>query len=227
MSKLFPLGDIAADTAYGQMNGNNYYMFEPNSGCESKTVYTNLTTLFETQFRLIRKKADPYLTITYMYEDIYSKEFNQIDYFINEVNTSPTSFYVVDWSKGTTLDTVSSGWVCTVADDKFSHTRLYSKYDGQRAYRALVWNGVNWKLGYIEDISNNTNINLSVSEGTLTYSDANTSSMVYPVYEVYLQDNPTEGFETTGYIPYLDVDRDGCGGPIYSGEINFISKYKV
>lgn len=222
MSKLYPIGEITAANATGTIDGISYSLFEPNYKVESHRKYTSLISTFESQFKQVRKKAEPYISLKYEYENIYSREFRQIEHFIDSVEGSLTSFLVVDWSKGITPTNVSSGWVVSI-----DSTALFSTQLSAGANKAMLWTGVRWKLGTVSSVAANTSITLSTSEGTLTYTDASSNANLYPVYEVYYMEDPTGGFRMTQFIPIENVSLTEEGGTMYSGSATFIGKYKI
>jgi len=86
----------------GSIGDLTYTLFEPNSGCESDVIFFNISERFDNQTIHTRKKAEPYLSIRYEYDNIYAREYRQIEHFVDDVGGDLTSFLVVDWSNGET-----------------------------------------------------------------------------------------------------------------------------
>ena len=225
--KIFPIGTVSNGSSSGTIDGISYSMFEPNVTCHSNKVHTILVTQFENQSLLTRKKALPFLTITYEYADIFNREYRQIEHFVDDVEDALSSFFVVDFSKGLTPSsiTLSSGdWVVAI-----DNTRLYSSTANQKANRAFIWDGINWKEGQIASVSTNTSITVDIDAnnyGALSLADAQTNGMVYPLYEVYLTQNALQNFKSTKFI-HADINNSEDGGYMKTGKITFVTKYKV
>lgn len=224
--KIFPIGDAAADSNQGTVNGISYSLFEPNESCRSNPVFAILQTKFQDQTMTTRKRAAPVLAVTYNYNNIFTREYRQIEHFVQSIDESLTSFYAVDWSKGITPSAVASTanrWVFTVDDTHFySATPLY------KANRALVWNGVSWKEGPVEIVTLNTSISVDIftnNFGAMPLGDA-VSGMVYPMYEVFVAQNILGNFNPGAYWEE-DITTGKPGGYMYTGNANFISRYKV
>lgn len=225
MSKLFPMGDITAASSLGTIGGIGYKQFEPNLKVGSSPKYTTLISTFESQFKQTRKKAEPYLTLKYEYDNIFSREYRQIESFIESVGGSLTSFYAIDWSKGLTPTSVTASGGAVVS---IPSTRLYSAQLGRGANNAFLWTGTFWRLGTVTAVAANTSVTLSVSEGTLTATYASDNANIYPVYEVYLaQGDAGGGLTTSKYVPVEDINLTNEGGSMYSGTLSFVGKYKI
>lgn len=222
MSKLYPIGEVVASSLSGTIDGISYTQFEPNYKADSHRKYTTLVSQFESQFKQVRKKAEPYLTIKYEYENIFSREYRQIEHFVNNVGGGLSSFLAVDWSKGITPTNVSSGWVVSVPD-----TTLYSAHVSAGANQAILWTGVAWIMGTVTSVTANTSITLSPVEGKLNYTQATAKANLYPVYDVYLIEDPAGGFRMSQFIPIEDINLTNEGGTMYSGSVSFVGKYKI
>jgi len=228
MAYLFPIGTIAGASNAGSINSKNYYIFEPNSevGCFSNPVYNVLTTRFQDQTLSTRKKSEPYLILTYSYENLFAREFDQLQAFIDEVDDALTSFFVIDFSKGMTpSNVVDNGSTWTVSIDI---TRPYSTVTNYRANYAILWNAVRrgYRMGAISTVTANTSILIAETYGALTAAQAASGTMVYPVYTCYCTPNALSNFKSTNYA--IDTNTfAGGGGTMYSGSITFTSKYKV
>ena len=226
MAYLFPIGTIAAASNSGTLESVSYSMFEPNANVVSAPIYNILVSRFEDQTPLTRKKKDPYLTITYTYKNIFAREFRQIKHFIDVMDDALTSFYVADFSEGQTPTSVTGAADWTVAID---NTRLYSTVVNNKANRALLWNGVGWKEGQVVTVTANTSIVVDADTnnyGALAVAEANTNSVVYPVYTAYLVPESLSNFKPSIFVPRT-MSTSGDGGFLYSGDLTFISKYKV
>ena len=225
---IFPIGAAQAANSQGSMNSvTTWPFFEPNLRCSSNKIYTVLTSRFENQTLQSRKKAEPYLMINYEYENIFAREFHQIETFIDLVEEGLNSFYVVDFSRGQTPTGVtdSSGdWVVAI-----DFTNYYSTTANQKATRAFLTDGINWKEGPVDSMSANTSITVDVdgsNYGSLLLATANTSAVVFPLYEVYLVPNSMSDFKAGTFVGgKMTLTKDG--GFIRSGSISFTTKYKV
>jgi hypothetical protein len=222
---LFPIGEMANAKDYGTMDSCNYYMFEPNSNTLSRPSYDILVTLFQNQSRMTRKKAEPHLSITYDYENIFDREYRQIEHFVDYVDDALTSFYTVDWSRH---EKVLSGTILVGADWKvyMSKTRPYSITENKNANYMFVWNGTSWKLGQVIEVSNNSYVKITPLYGNLTLTSAVTFSLAYPVYCVYFTPPALAEFESTVLINAASGDYED-GGWMRSGSLTFVSKYSA
>ena len=223
---LFPIGTIAASTSQGTIDGVSYSMFEPNVRCSSQEIHTILNTLFEQQIMLSRKKAEPMLTLSYEYNNIYDREWRQLEHFIYYHNESLTPFYLIDFSKGQTPSGISASGDWTVS---IANTRLYSATTNYKANRAILWNGSKWKEGQITTVTANTSVVVDVDTneyGSLVIAEAQANAIIYPLYEVYLSPGGANQFKTTEYWDE-SVTISNDGGWMRSGTISFIGKYKV
>lgn len=226
MTVLFPIGTLSNGSGTGSLNSVSYSPFEPNGGCKSTPVYNNYTTKFQQQTLLTRKQGLPFLQISYEYNNIFSSEYNQIEHFISSVEDNLTSFFVVDYSKGIDPATITNSY-----DFLTNNTRLYSEVANQKANNLLFSNGYKWKFATITNISANTSVTVNVTAtnnaasflGDLTSTQVTAAGVfVYPVYECYTTGNSLDNFKKGEYI--IDsVER----GFMYSGELNFVSKYKI
>ena len=225
--KIFPIGTAVAATNLATIDSKKYAFFEPNKSVSSNKMHTTLVTRFENQSMLTRKKAEPFLMITYEYEDIFDREYRQVEHFLDDVDDALTSFRVVDLSKGkkpSAITDSSGDWVVSI-----SNTRMYSATANLRADSAFVWNGRAWKEGSVSAITANTSITLDVDAsnfGNLSLANAQTGGIVYPTYVCYANPNQLSNFKSTKYWND-DVDFSSDGGWMRSGTVSFVSKYKV
>ena len=225
MTLLFPIGTMVANSGNGTINNVSYPMFEPNDGCKSTMVFYNNTTVFQQQTLLTRKKALPTIQIIYEYNNIFSSEYNQVEDFIYSTQDNLVSFYVVDFSQGANPATVSSDFNLTI-----SNTRLFSKVSNQKAHYIFFSNGSNWKFAEVTHIDANTSITTDVSATNQTskYGDLNSTQvqqsdvLVYPVYECYTTGGSLDNFKSSEYI-----NDSTYRGFVYTGNITFMSKYKI
>lgn len=219
---LFPIGTISGGSNSGTVDGVSYSLFEPNNGATSQIVYTNLYTRYSDQTLLTRQKALPILTLKYDYSDILSREFNQIEHFVNNKTGGLTSFYTVDWSQIIVPTSIDGSYDITL-----SNTRLFSSTSYYKSNWVFFWNGADWKLGSVSSVTTNTSIttNVTADYGELSAADVQKSGVViYPVYQVYFADNPIQDFNKSKFFNHED-DQDY--GYMFSGSITFMSKYKV
>ncbi len=224
--KIFPIGNVVAASNLGALNGVPLAMFEPNKLCESHAVHTILQTRFGDQTQVTRKKAQPFMQISYNYENIFTREFRQVERAVMDVDESLTPLYVVDFSRGLSPSTVATGgaqWTVSIDD-----TYFYSATAGFRANRAFLWDGRSWKEGNVTGVTLNTNITVNIQGnlfGGMPLGDA-TNGMVYPMYESYIAAQALQGFKPGDYW-WEDIKTGESGGYMYTGNINFVSKYKV
>lgn len=226
---IFPIGTISAASSSGSIDSVSYDMFEPNAGAYSKKQYSVLVTQYQNQTFMTRKKAEPILMLTYKYSNIFSKEYRQIEHFVDSIaEEALNSFYVIDWSRGQTPSAIADSggdWVIDI-----DNTQLYSTVTYMKAWRALIWDGADWKEGPVTAITANTDITVDVDTsnyGNLTLANAQSRGWVYPMYLCYLIQDPLSNFDSSSFVRNEDIDLDDVGGFIYSGEINFFSRYKV
>jgi hypothetical protein len=227
--RLFPIGTISSGADEGTIEGISYTLFEPNNGCRSNKVHNTYLTTFQEQTRLTRKKAAPYMSMSYAYSNIFDREYKQLEHFADDVEDALTSFHIVDFSRGRTPSYIaSSAGVWTVGMD---NTREFSATTNYKSNYGILWDGNgNWKMGTVSGLLLNASVQLDISTnnyGALAASSAGSNGIIYPVYEVYLSQNALSNFRTTGYVGDTAVNLTKDGGPIRQGTIGFISKYKV
>jgi len=221
--ELFPIGTVDA-TSTGTIDSVVYSFFEPNMGCTSNPVYTTLVTRFKNQTMLSRKKAEPSLTLNYQYQGIFTREYRQIEHFVDSKDDALTSFYAIDFSRPQTpsaIATDSGDWKCSI-----TNTRYYSTIDNQKAYWVFVWDGNNFKLGNVTALVTNTSVTLDLDYGDISLANAQASGKIYPVYQVYFADNALSSFKTEDYIDE-NINLTEDGGFTYTGNVSFVSKYKI
>lgn len=223
---IFPVGTVAASVDTGTIDSVSYSMFEPNLRCKSSPIFSVLTTKFDQQTMLTRKKAEPYQVIQYEYENIYDSEYRQIEHFVySSAEGGNAPFHVVDFSAGIkpTSVTASLGdWIVAI-----NNTRLYSTAVNKKSCRAFLWTGSSFKEGDVNNLVANTSITVDIDTlnyGSLTATDANSYAWLYPIYECYLAESPLSSFNTTFFIDDSDVNARGW---MRSGTVSFMSKYKV
>jgi len=225
--KIFPIGLISATSDTGILDSIVYDFFEPNNGCSDNYQFDILTSMFQNRIMLTRKKSEKTLVIEYRFENILDREFRQIEHFIESVDESLTPFWIIDFSKGQTPDSIanSSGdWLVSI-----KNTRLFSIIANQKAHRVFIKWGKSWKEGTVVTISTNSSIVVDVDTnnyGNLSLANANLHAMIYPMYEVYVMQNSLANLKTTVYIPE-SININQSGGWMRSGSLSFVSKYKV
>ena len=224
---IFPMGLVAATSDSGTLDGISYNFFEPNAGCSDNYQFDILTSVFQNKIMLTRKKSEKTLIIEYRFDNIFDREYRQIEHFISAMDESLTSFWVVDFSKGQSPDSIAasgSDWLVTI-----DNTRLFSIIANQKANRAFIKWGTTWKEGQVITITTNTSMVVDVDTnnyGNLSLANANLHAMVYPMYEVYAMQGTLANLKTTIYVPEK-INIDKSGGWMRSGSISFVSKYKV
>ena len=227
MATLFPIGTMAASTSLGSIDSISYSMLEPNNGCKSDPNYSNLVHEFKSKALFTRKITLPFISISYTYENIWTKEYNQIRHFVDSMDDDLTSFYTVDWSKGQNPTSFGSWGATTVI--AIDDTKLYSATTGYKSNNVLIWDGANWKLGVVASVITNTSITVNITGtnfGGLTQANATARGYIYPIYTCYLSANSISGFTKGEYVSQ-PVGLTGVGGYLYSGSIAFRGKYKI
>ena len=222
---VFPVGTINSSDSTGTLNSITYTMWEPNNGCSSNRIYHNIVSKFESGILTTRQKAEPLIAIHYNYENIFHKEFKQIEHFVRHRKAELNSFYTVDWSSGHTPDSVASlvsGRWKVVIDS----TLDYSATGNMKANFGMLWDGNKFRIGQIYSVNTATSIDLSLQYGNLTLTSAQNEANLYPLYEVYFTQDPIQGFQPTQYIGG-DLSNTDFAGYMRSGTVSFISKYKV
>ncbi len=221
---LFPCGTINSSDSTGTLNHVTYTIFEPNENSSSKKIYYNLISSYETQILTTRQKAEPSLSITYTYKNIFNKEFQQIKHFVNHRSAELSSFYTINWETGftpTTVASVAGNW--QIVGDS---TLDYSATSNMKSNYMILWDGNKFRVGNVTAINSATRLTINPTYGNLGLSDAQSDANSYPVYEVRFSENPLNNFETTEYIGGTLSNSD-FAGYMHSGTVSFISKYKV
>lgn len=227
---LYPIGALSGGSGTGAIDSVNYSFFEPNRRVHSSPTHTTLVTRFQSQTLLARKKADPFLTITYEYAYIFNSEYMQIEHFIHSQDDATNPFMVVDLSKGevpTAINTAST-WIASIPN-----TRLYSATTNMKANYVFFWNAgiAAWKLGTVTAVTANTSVTCDVDTnnfGAMTDAQGavvtgNNKVFIYPVYECYFNPNSLDSFKVVHHWPNTESER----GFMRSGSVSFVSKYKV
>ena len=230
MAYLFPIGTISGASSSGVIDGISYSLFEPNNGCISVPNYSNLVHEFENKTLFTRQKALSYLSILYSYEDIWTKEYNQLRSFVNLVKDSLTSFMAVDWSKGQDPSAISGADWSTSNVVSIDDTSLYSSITHYKSNNMLIWDGGDaWKLGTVISVSANTSVTINVTGnnyGSLSFSTATSLGYVYPVYTCYMTQGALSNFSKGEYVKQ-PIGLNEIGGFMYSGTISLRGKYKI
>jgi len=174
---------------------------------------------------LTRKKAAPYLILSYEYDNILNREYNQIEHFVYSMEDALTSFHAVDFSKGqeiTVSASLTNKWRVSL-----DNTRVYSHVTNEKSNKIFMWSGAKWKMGDITHVTTNATIALDMTyhRGSLRYSELS-GALAYPVYEVRFSQNALSGFKSTIYVEE-DMSVTSDGGYMRSGVVSFITKYKV
>lgn len=225
---LFPLGLLSAATSEGTINSVSFSLFEPNAGCRSYDQMTNLSSLFENQVLYTRQKALPYLIIEYSYDNIYDREFQQIDNFLYSISSGKLNpFFLIDFSRGQKPNSISNSsgdWTCTL-----NNTRFYSTTTNYKSNYGLLWDGYNFKIGDVISLTSNVSITIdtaTLNYGSLSLTKAQSSAILYPVYEVYSGVDNLSEFKNGDFFDdkYKSPEDSGY---LRSGSLTFISKYKI
>jgi hypothetical protein len=223
MAVLFPIGTLQNNSNLGVIASNyTYSMFEPNSLCDSKVIRSTIMGNFQNQTMFVRKVALPYLGITYTYENIFAREFAQIDHFISDSTTADggaTSFYVIDFSNGDLPTSVTSGFHFHIPN-----TVKYSSISNQKSNNVFYWDGFDFKVGVVTTttattVTTNTTANPYGAMTGTTFAAG--TVWVYPIYQCFLSGSPD--FKSTQFWPSDDTNK----GFLTSGSISFLSKYRV
>ena len=224
--KIYPIGTVAAASNQGTVDSLSYSMFEPNESCQSWPVHNILQTKYQDQSLVSRKKSSPYQQVVYNYDNIFTREFRQIERISMDIDESLNPIFVPDFSRGISPSNVATGaakWTISVDD-----TYFYSATPGYKSNRALVWNGRAWKEGAVTAVTLNTSIVVDIQSnryGALTLADA-PQGMVYPLYECYMAAGSLQSFKPGAYWQE-DITTGEPGGYLFSGNINFTTRYKV
>ena len=226
--RLFPIGTIANGSDSGTTSGVTYTFFEPNSGCKSGKVHNILVSRFQNQTAMTRKVTDPFIQIKYDYEDIYNREFKAIENFVDSVDEALTSFLVVDFDNGKSPSSVSS--VLDTWEVVIDSTDRYSSVTNYKSNKMFLWDGVSsWRIGTVSDVDTNATVTMDLTGslfGALTLANASAKAYVYPVYTAYLGQGALSSFKNTEFLKE-NVTLGSDGGWMKSGNVEFISKYKV
>jgi len=226
--ELFPIGTVGATSA-GTIDAVSYNMFEPNMGCTSQPVYSTLSTKFKNMSLLTRKQAEPFLVMNYGYDNIFTREFRQLQHFVDNTDDALTSFYAVDWSRGQKPSAISGGAWATNNAFTVGNSRFYSATTNMKSNYIFMWSGTSFKIGLVSAVGSITSITANfttTARGDLTFALASSSSFIYPIYQVYLNENSLSNFKTTEYIDE-NINLTEDGGFMYTGTIDFVSKYKI
>lgn len=222
---VFPVGTINSSDSTGTLNDSTYTLWEPNNGCHVSRIYHNIVEKFEAGIITTRQKAEPLLTITYNYDNIFHKEYKQIEHFVRHRKAELHSFYTIDWSSGYTPDSVASlvsgRWKITI-----DSTLDYSATGNMKSNFGILWNGSAFRIGQIYSVNTATSVDMLLQYGNLSLTKAQTESNFYPIYNVYFTQNPLSGFQPTVYIGG-DLSNTDFAGYMRSGTVSFITKYKV
>lgn len=217
---VFPIGSLT-DTS--SSTGTRGLLWEPNAGCLRRPIYTTLVSKTEANTQVTRKKAEVYHTFTYTYENIWTKEYVQIEKFFKDMYGKLTSFSLVDFSHmqpcimaGTDTRTMTKGGTISSLDTSF-----FTTTSGEGGNYCCVWSPSTskFKIGVVASISASTNVTFDNTAGT-TIGDLASGSIglvLCPVYTVYFTDDQLN-FEIGEFNP----DETDDQGYVYSGSISFI-----
>lgn len=216
---IFPCGIVTTDPAGGTFG----YLFEPNDGANRQVVHTTLVSKTDSNFQVTRKKALAYHVFSYKYNNIWAREWLQIDRFFKSVDGKLTSFYLVDFShmqpcsmSGTTTRTITKGGtIATLRTSDFTTTT------GDGGNYACVWNPNSsaFIIGIVSSIAADTNITFPAATAIGALAATTTGIIVAPVYECYFAEDQLQ-FEPGEFNPSSDSE----GGFLYTGSIGFLQK---
>lgn len=217
---LFPAG-IVTTTSTGSLG----LLFEANNGCDRKAIHTTLVSKTDSNFQVTRKKASVYHVFSYTYENIWAREFLQIERFFKSVNGKLTSFYLVDFSHMQRCVMVDNGATRTVTKGgsiSVLRTNDFTTITDDGGNYACVWNPTtsSFIIGAISSISVDVSITFPEATAIGALGSGITVSsgiVVAPVYKTFFAEDQLQ-FEPGEFVPSDDSD----GGFLYSGSIGFI-----
>ncbi len=226
MANIFPMGLVANGSSTGTISGiAGHTLFEPNMRCSSSDMHNILVSQFEQQTRSTRKKANPYITVTYEYENIFNREYAQIEHFVNTIGEGGlNSFYVVDFARGQSPTNVTDGATNWQVD--VDNTRYYAN---EQIYTMIRSPKYGFKAGPYTAIDTNTSVTINQTDttwGSLTLANAVSDGTLYPMYKMYFTPSPLAGFKTTYFVNEpMGMAATQDGGFMRSGTITFVSFY--
>jgi len=224
---LFPIGTLQ-DSDTGLIDSVEYTIFEPNKGVTSKDVHNVLVSQFEQQSISTRKKANPFITLSYEYENIFAREYNQIEHFVNSIAQGGlSSFYVIDFSRGITPSSINvsverdadGDWQPAITNTRYwANTKIYAcAYTADYGFRLVPY------------VSKTTNASITMNTSGVNYGDLTSTNFatygkLYPAYEAFCTPDPIANFKIGPHINQ-DIDLTGDGGYTRSGTVAFVGKY--
>jgi len=216
---LYPIGILTAtDTSQGKWTSGGTGvndLFEPNMGCTSQISDNVLVSQFENHAIQTRKRIPNFRNLKYSYEDIWSREYEQIERFFELRDGRAERFHVIDFSqneKCTAMSITNSNVSASISD-----THRFSTTSGRTGYYACAWKPTQASLvvGKMVSISADKQITFTASWGDLSVYGGNI--YVYPVIECYFGGD-LNNFKQGEFNPEDGDDR----GYMYSGDVSFI-----
>jgi len=212
--KVFPIGLVDSTTeSIGILDSIEYAFFEPNSKVTGADTYLVDELQMQDHTIATNKRGEPVRNFSYEYENIFDREYKEIEHFMSYVGEALTSCYAIDLSMGEPIATVSSPYELTI-----SLARKYSTVEHIKSNYAFVWNGSDFMIGAVTD-TDSTSITLSHSYGLTTI----TNGKIYPMYEVYIVSGAIQNFKP---VVFYESDTADSGW-VWSGSVAFKTKYTV
>ena len=211
---LFPIGELQTDSSQGVLDSDQFSFFEPNSKVLSHKIFAVDSVKLRDQTLRTTKRAEPFLTLVYEYDNIFNREFTPIDMFMTLVGGPLEPFFTPDLTRGEKIkETVTFPY-----QFKSTLRRLYTPTVARGANYALVWNGTELALAHVDAVGT-THVLLSrlFGAGSLTHA------VIYPVYEVFLSDDSASTWEPQSFVDTETLDR----GYTWSGKMSFTTRWPV
>lgn len=213
---LFPVGELNAATtdSVGYIDSVSYSFFEPNNGASCINVFNVDSLKMKDMAISTYQLAKPMKKFTFSYENIFHREYSQLDAFTYAVGGNLTSFHLANLSMGE----LYTGTVTVTSTVSILAGRLYSTILNNKANYVLAYNGTSFMVGTITAYSAS-----SISFTRAFGANSVENPMLSPIYEVYMGEDTMNNFQTAAF----NADTGTDGGWIWSGSISFISKYTV
>ena len=215
--ELFPIGTLNSSNSTG-----TYGSFaEPNKNCSHNVVHTSLVAQMESNVLVTRKKAERSHIFTYSYENIWAREFLQIEKFFNAMYGRVTSFYLADLSRmqRSSLSLGGGNYTVTFGGSLTSfETSYYTTTEGEGGQYVFVWDaaGFKFRLGKIATINTSVSVVFPDATDYVDLAAGTTPIVACPVYRVCFGQDQLNA-EPGEFNPSDDAD----GGFMYSLDISF------
>lgn len=214
---LFPIGELQTDSSQGVIGSERFTFFEPNASVSSHKIFNVDALKRRDQTLRTSKKAEPFITFSYTYDNIFNREFTPIDMFMSLVGGPLLSFFAPDLTKGERIkDPVAFPY-----QFKTTLRRLYTAVVAHGANYALIWGGPGTgDLAVAQVTSVETGyVLLSRLFGVANISNA----IIYPLYEVFLTEDSPGTWEPGDYLEESTTEH----GFLWSGKMSFSTRYPV